>query len=70
MTQQEQVQGRILEQLRWEEKTLMGMRERLERINSNNTKNVELQRQKLIGMIEVAKICNVDTREFSWIYNI
>ena len=70
MTQQEQVQGRILEQLRWEEKTLMGMRERLERINSNNTKNVEFQRQKLIGMIEVAKICNVDTREFSWIYNI
>ena len=70
MTQQEHIKARILEQLRWEEKTLMGMRERLERINSNNTKNVELQRQKLIGMIEVAKICDVDTREFHWIYNI
>lgn len=61
----------ITKSLKDQEQYLLNTRERAVRLRENlyNSKTYQYERAKFIGMLEVAKIANVDTTEFSWIFN-
>jgi hypothetical protein len=61
---------KILKELKEQERYIESIRDRMERVRSTDNRNLILERAKLIGMMDIAKLCNIDVSEFSWIYNI
>lgn len=60
----------IIQNLDQQEKYILSIRERLEKRNLRTSQSLEYERAKFIGMLEIAKILEIDVSTYSWIYNI